>query len=40
MLGAGKPLFDGGGHDPRSLRLVRSTPYRSGVIVAEYTRTP
>jgi dihydrofolate reductase len=41
VLGAGKPLFDdGGGYRPRSWDLVRSTPYRSGVIVAEYARMP
>lgn len=41
VLGAGKPLFDdGGGYRPQSWGLVRSTPYRSGVIVAEYARVP
>ena len=38
VLGAGVPLFDGGGYDPAAFALTASTPYRSGVVVNEYAR--
>ncbi|KQY59859.1 riboflavin biosynthesis protein RibD [Aeromicrobium sp. Root495] len=38
VLGAGKPLFDGAGYDPRTFTLTASTPYASGVVINEYDR--
>ncbi|WP_448808270.1 dihydrofolate reductase family protein [Agromyces bauzanensis] len=38
LLGGGIPLFAGGAYEPRRFDLVGSTPYRSGVTIAEYAR--
>jgi len=38
VFGDGIPLFGGRAVDPRAFALVESTPFRSGVVVNEYTR--
>lgn len=38
LLGDGIPLFASGRSDPRWFELVESTPYASGVVIAEYVR--
>ncbi|MEV1128331.1 dihydrofolate reductase family protein [Agromyces sp. NPDC049794] len=38
LFGAGIPLFAGDAYEPRAFDLVESTPYRTGVTIAEYAR--
>lgn len=38
VLGGGVPLFAGDAYLPRTFDLVESTPYASGVTIAEYAR--